>query len=540
MELKNLIVMLMFLLVAASIASAGEIFYVDADASVGGDGASWAAAFKYLQDALAAADANDEIRVAQGTYIPDQNSVNPGGSGDRLATFQLISGVAVYGGYAGAVEPDPNDRDVEAYETILSGDLAGNDGPDFANNGENSYHVTVGSDADPNTVLDGLTITAGNANDEGGGIYNGEGNLTLTNCRFTGSWASTGGGGIYNSQGKLALTNCMFSGNLAAWAGGGICNMEGELALTNCMFSGNSAWVQGGGIHNVWGELALNGCTFIGNSVDYEGGGICNDHNSLTLTNCTFIGNSSVGLGGGMHNSHFGATATNCIFIGNSADDGGGVGTFALREGGLTLTNCTFIGNTADEYGGAVFNEREGDLTLTNCILWGNTANEGPEIAMKNDGTVSIGYSCLQGGRLDVYITDAMLDWGDGNIDADPLFADADNDDYHLQWDSPCINAGDPNYNAGENERDIDGEPRVMGGRVDMGADEVGEKQADFTRNGIINFEDFVVFSQSWLSSSDDIDWYILCDLYEDDGIDFADFAEFANDWLWQADWYEP
>jgi len=145
MELKNLIVMLMFLLVVASITSAGEIIYVDNDARVGGDGSTWDTAFKYLQDGLAAVSYGDEIRVAQGSYIPDQNSANLGGTGIREATFQLINGVALKGGYAGAGEPDPNERDVTANETILSGDLAGNDGPDFANNGENSYNVVTGS-----------------------------------------------------------------------------------------------------------------------------------------------------------------------------------------------------------------------------------------------------------------------------------------------------------------------------------------------------------------------------------------------------------
>jgi hypothetical protein len=98
---------------------------------------------------------------------------------------------------------------------------------------------------------------------------------------------------------------------------------------------------------------------------------------------------------------------------------------------------------------------------------------------------------------------------------------------------------GDPGGNyAGQ--VDMDGEPRVMDVRVDMGADEVGEKQADFTRNGIINLEDFGVFSQSWLSSPGQERWYVLCDLYEDDEINISDLAEFANDWLWQGSWYEP
>jgi hypothetical protein len=559
MELKNLIVMLMFLLVAASIASAGEIIYVDDDASAGGDGTSWAAAFKYLQDALAAADANDEIRVAQGTYIPDQNSVNPGGSGDRLATFQLISGVAVYGGYAGFGEPDPNDRDVEAYETILSGDLAGNDVPvanpdDLLNEptrSENSYHVVTGSGTDETVVLDGFTITGGNANGSwstpqatGGGVRCYDSRPTLTNCMLTDNSAVYGGGIHSDNYSNPTLINCRFSGNWASQGGGMKNDNYSDSTLINCTFSGNWAG-QGGGMKNEnHSDSTLINCKFSGNWAGESGGGMHNGSNSFpNLIDCIFRNNSADWIGGGIYNypNNPGYSAIiNCIFIGNIASERGGA-TFEGHCASPEFVNCTFYRNSADSFGGGIDNYEQSVMSLADCVLWANSAEEGPQISLNSGADVSISYCDIQGGKIDIYgAQDANLDWGDGNIDADPLFADADNDDYHLQWDSPCINAGDPNYNAGENERDIDGEPRVMVGRVDMGADEVGEKQADFTRNGIINFEDFAVFSQSWLSSSGQDRWYLLCDLYEDDEINISDLAEFANDWLWQADWYEP
>ena len=96
-----------------------RVSYVDADANGANDGSSWADAFKYLQDGLASY--RDEIWVAEGTYKPDQG----GGQtpSDRTATFQLVSGMVIKGGYAGFGEPGPNARDVRAYETILSGGL---------------------------------------------------------------------------------------------------------------------------------------------------------------------------------------------------------------------------------------------------------------------------------------------------------------------------------------------------------------------------------------------------------------------------------
>jgi len=189
-------VMAIFLLVVVPTISIAEIIYVDANATIGGDGMSWATSYKYLYDALdKPPTSGDEIRVAQGIYAP------AGAGGTRKSTFQLISGVAIKGGYTGLGEPDPNERDIETYETILSGDLDGNDigEPNDPSRNENCYHVVTGSGSGT-TMLDGVTITSGNANgsdfydyNKGSGIYNKNGDLTLTNCTLTGNSARGGG-----------------------------------------------------------------------------------------------------------------------------------------------------------------------------------------------------------------------------------------------------------------------------------------------------------------------------------------------------------
>src|SRR4030042_993968 len=115
-----------------------KTIYVDDNAAAGANnGSCWAEAYKFLQDALSDANAEEkpvEICVAQGVYTPDRTAAGPEGTADRDATFQLINGVTLQGGYAGLGQPDPNLCDHEFYKTILSGDLYGNDDPNMAKN----------------------------------------------------------------------------------------------------------------------------------------------------------------------------------------------------------------------------------------------------------------------------------------------------------------------------------------------------------------------------------------------------------------------
>ncbi|MHC4745494.1 MAG: right-handed parallel beta-helix repeat-containing protein, partial [Planctomycetota bacterium] len=309
MDLRVLTICWLVILLAPIAVTCGAVIYVDAD-SPGGDGASWAAAFRYLQDALAAADADDEIRVAQGTYVPDQNSLNPDGSGDRYAEFGLISGVSIRGGYAGYGELDPDARDVREFETILSGDLRENDLAETAiaeyatarSRAENSYNVVRANETDETAVLDGFTITSGQADGAfsysgGGGIYNNRSHTTLVNCTFTRNWARLLGGAIRNKNGSSpVVVKCRFIGNGAHSSGGAMSNdFQGSTELINCFFTGN---------------VSLSG-----------NGGAIDADNTIELTNCTLSKNSGSN-GGGIFIAHGGATLTNCILWGNS-DEGG-------------------------------------------------------------------------------------------------------------------------------------------------------------------------------------------------------------------------
>jgi len=416
--------------------------YVDIAAPFGGDGKSWDTAYNYLQDAMADARSSAkpvEIRVAEGIYTPDSNSAEPSGTGDRNAAFQLINGVIIKGGYAGFGEPNPNARDIELYETILSGDLDRNDVEvddpcdllTESSRAENSYHVVLICE-DTEVILDGFTITAGNANlefhaDRGGGMYTDDTSPTavLVNCNFRSNSAHAGGG-LFNRGHGLTLSNCSFIRN-AAFKGGGVYNryVSQESFFTNCTFKRN--WSDyGGGTYGYENRSKFISCTFTGNRAGYDGGGMYNysDNNYFpTLINCTVSGNFAPLCGG----------------IYNTADD----------------TMC--------------------NPTLTNCVLWGNLDNSGMDESAQlyfyyGPGPI-IHYCCVQGwtGQYG----------GIGNIGSDPLFVDSngtdniigtDDDNLRLLLISPCIDTGDPSYTAEPDETDLDGNPRVIGGRIDMGA----------------------------------------------------------------------
>jgi len=386
----------------------GKIIYVETGALGANDGSSWFDAYNYLQDALAEANITEkpvEILVAQGIYKPDQGAaITPG---DRGKSFQLINGVSIFGGYAGLAEVEPNARDINLYETILSGDLSDNDvnSPNDpvgkAGREENSYQIVTGSWTDETAILDGFTITGGNAdvftNRNGGGMLNEYGSPQIFNCTFSENSAQYYGGGIYNYYSSLILVNCTFILN-SSETGGGIFNYQSDLNLANCTFIENNSIKNGGGINNSQSSSIITNCKFIDNRSDYFGGGMYNSESSLVIENCSFMGNWAKREGGGIYCSFVDSNLAKCIFSNNSADYGGGGISFdnsdpnltdclfsenSGRYGGglhndrsnLNLTNCKFIANAGYDYGGAMCNMGNNNLSLNNCIIIANRSN---------------------------------------------------------------------------------------------------------------------------------------------------------------------
>jgi hypothetical protein len=225
------------------------------------------------------------------------------------------------------------------------------------------FHINTNT----TVTISGLTITDGSS-DNGGGIYNDNATLTVSNSTVSGNSASQFGGGIYNDGGSccanLTLLNSSLRGNMAH-NGGGIVSTFGVVMvqILNSTLSGNSATSDAGGILSEGGTLTVSNSTLSGNSATFIGGGIEIALGTLTVSNSTLSGNSASGpfSGGGIANG-----------------------------GTMTIINSTLSGNTGSGAGGGIYNT--GPLQIGSTIL--NAGVSGANISNNLSGTVtSLGYN---------------------------------------------------------------------------------------------------------------------------------------------------
>jgi predicted outer membrane repeat protein len=447
-------------------ASAATIVYVNAGAGGSGSGTSWTDAYTSLADALSATPSGSEIWVAAGRYTPTDGT-------DRTATFQLTDGVAVYGGFAGG-ETQRDQRDWQANVTTLSGDLNGDDGANFANNSENSYHVVTGATG---ATLDGVTISGGNADGtaghpwSGGGVYDAAGSPTLAHLVIRDNVAVIGAGMAAENGSSPTLTDVLFDGNASSNGGGLSGDVGATLTLTDVAFTGNTAQGgRGGGLYTAPGAVTvtLTDVTFRGNSATYGGGLIF------------FTGNT--------------ATLANVLVTGNSAVYGGGLLTTGSSD--LTLTNATISGNAAllAGTGGGMWNENGSTPQVRNSILWGNGSSNVVNIndVGKPISVPVFSSSLVQGSGGSGAWNPSFGTDGGGNLDADPQFvtpvpppAPSSGGDLHLGTGSPAIDTGDNGFLPAGLVTDLDGNPRIFGGTVDMGAYEAQDTTPPDTTIGL-------------------------------------------------------
>jgi len=409
--------------------------YVDISAPDGGDGLSWKAAFKSIQEAIDSAyqeiqpdggPSECEVWVAKGTYRIFKSAPED--------TLQLKPHVALYGGFAGT-EDLRCERRAKANAAIITGCEDDRNCILTSDPGTRTYHVITGSS---DTAIDGFIVTGGDTHyddmhNEGAGLLQIGGTVSLTNMTFKyhtdsavacynchmnikASDVSINMGGIYFIGGYGSIDNCMISGNISLH-GSGIYAENTELIITNTVFQHNGVSEYGGAIYFIGESMSIINCIFYDNACNENGGALSVIGDPIEIINSVFVENEVMQTGAYIRGR-------------------GG----AIYRGGGYVYNSLFWGNSPDDY--------ELEMGDYNYQFWNSLIRETSPTH--------------------------------GNFEKDPLFVDQENGDLHLQAGSSCIDKADDTKAPAT---DIEGHGRLdipgvgtPGTKADVGAYEYRPK----------------------------------------------------------------
>jgi hypothetical protein len=263
---------------------------------------------------------------------------------------------------------------------------------------------------------------------------------------------------------------------------------------TECVVEGftisGATGIFGGAVNVVSGSPVIRNCVFTDNTAYYGGGAVFNDKGNPLFVNCVIASNTTNNSGGGIYTIMGGVEIVNCIIAGNYSMSAAAV--YAMNSN-VTIGESAVVENNSTDSPSTIYFFGTGNLLVENTIIWNNlefediqpvyVGGQGP------DNTAVFAYCNIQGLDQAVMVdADSVVEIDQAtNINVDPEFVMEGSiaedgvfimGDYHLQETSPCINAGDPGFVAGEGEVDIDGQSRVSGTAVDIGVDEIQLEEA--------------------------------------------------------------
>jgi hypothetical protein len=450
--------LLLFLVLATPCAA---IVYVDKDRP-GGNGTSWAQAYKTLDAAISNTYAPAEFWIAEGTYTPSAPLV-----------LGLNQNHSFYGGFAGT-ETARSQRNITKYPTIV-------DGQGVLKHVFNVTSWVTSVRFDGLTIKRGAATAASGADASGGGIVVNKGTVVIASCTFSDNKATHIGGAVnLVNNPSITVTGSTFKNNKSLSGSGGGAGLamiwdqtgaQPAATVEKCIFQGNTGGAVGGGLYSIYFPVTVRESTFIANS-SANGGAIMLDYKlpaADRIERCLFSGNTATERGGAICSFARSMVIENSVFAYNTTTlSGGGVGlhsglgdaaNYNANYSG-TFRNCTFYGNNADTYGGGIENIGGRPMYIYNSIFWDNTA----QAYFMDGATRPTNDIANYETPATVHYTDMeTLGWANppafvdqvGSFSDDPLCSDPDgtddipgsaDDNLSIQDLSPCTDRADGNY----------------------------------------------------------------------------------------------
>ncbi|MAX70856.1 MAG: hypothetical protein CMC76_07095 [Flavobacteriaceae bacterium] len=430
---------LLFVMLLITSMSFSQI-YVNASATGNNDGSSWANAYTDITSALENAADNSEFWIKGGTYIPTTS----GGGNQNTGITITARGIKIYGGFAGT-ETQLNERVFGTNETIITGDVNGNDGgaiPGFtfgASTTTDNFGRLMRIDnfsATDMTIIDGITFTRAYSQIGAGAIRlaqtnNEFPNVSFNNCKFTNNLQQNGGGIYLNYSSNLTTQNT---------AGLGI-------YINQCVFENNVAKL-GGGI-------------YISNNDDSFSSFV---NASISITNTLFNHNivkdnvfdtqgqfaSAMRIIQADSQSTFSTTISNCTFVKNR------------EEATLYQSSDRFVVVLE-----ALPTASAHTVNLANNIFWGNESSNGVVANSVGDSGIPSTLNLLNNTSEDNF-SNISASQQTATLNTSPDFTNFSSNDFTLQSTSSAINSGDNTFSVGS--VDLQNNPRIVNTTIDRGA----------------------------------------------------------------------